>query len=501
MVALDTPLNTRQLEVLGWVGEECPAREWPDSTYKTVAIALQNRRLIAISKKGGLWSASILDAGRHYLDHGTYPHGHLKPKKRSGAPNQAPNASRDRQAIRPAARNQSPTPTPVQTPGSGEPHAPTSPKLTPTRQLLRDVAEAGGTLTRNVKGDNTPYAVRVSTINRRGMPPDGQRLVMETGATYYEKIFRLEDRPVWRTMPPREVVDAPRIGRWHPAVTEIRDDGRSTRFGTEVRARALRILHAIATEAAARGHQVSAPAKNAPRGNGYYAHKETGQLIINIRSHRFFVSLHQLDDYTPHTPTPKELEKQRKWEWSRPPRWDITPGRRLRLRVYGDLLRGWDKKWADSKTLRVRVEDHLADAIQIIEDAVDREEARKAAELRAFEEENRRREAAEQLIEGRHAENMRAEALDLQLADWQHVTARRQYLAAMAARIDTITDEPARESATEWLHWCERHVDSRDLLHRPLAMPARRPPTWEEHSSLLREIMTELAADPDYREH
>ena len=73
--------------------------------------------------------------------------------------------------------------------------------------------------------------------------------------------------------------------------------------------------------------------------------------------------------------------------------------------------------------------------------------------------------------------------------------ALRQYLAAMSARIDTLTDEPARQAATEWLQWCQRHVDSRDPLHRPLAMPAIRSATWEEHSILLREIMAELASD------
>ncbi|MGO4205375.1 hypothetical protein AB4Z09_27285 [Rhodococcus sp. TAF43] len=175
-------------------------------------------------------------------------------------------------------------------------------------------------------------------------------------------------------------------------------------------------------------------------------------------------------------------------------------GKRLKLCLYGDVFHGWEKQWDDSKTLKVRIEDHLADAMEMIENAVDREEARKAAEQRAFEEKNRRREAAEQLIAGWHTENVRAEVLDRQLAAWQHATALRQYLAAMSVRIDTLADEPARQAATAWLHWCERHVDSCDPLHRTLAMPAIRSATWEEHSALLREIMAELAADPVRRE-
>lgn len=66
----------------------------------------------------------------------------------------------------------------------------------------------------------------------------------------------------------------------------------------------------------------------------------------------------------------------------------------------------------------------------------------------------------------------------------------------MSGRIDTVTDEPARQAATAWLHWCRWHVDSHDPLHRPPAMPAIRSATWEERSVLLRAIMAELAADP-----
>ncbi|NMM92383.1 hypothetical protein B2J88_50515 [Rhodococcus sp. SRB_17] len=482
MVALDTPLNNRQLEVLRWVGEQCPPREWPDSTYKTVAAALQNRRLITVSKKGGRWTATLLDAGRYYLDHGTYPDGHLKPKKRIT----------DHSPVRTVVRNV-PRALSDGADASAEKPEPKTPTLTPSRQLLHDVSEAGGTLTRNTTDDRTNYTGLVSAINRHAMAPEGQRLVMESGSTYYEKIFRFEDLPTWKTTPPRDVVDAPRIGRWHPAAAQIRDDNGS-RFSSEVRTRALRILHALATEAETRGHSVSMLPKNNPRGDGRYAHKETGQLIISIRGHHFYVDLQQLDDYTPHTPTPQELEKQRKWEWSKPPRWDTAPGRRLRLRVYGDIFRGWDEKWADSKSLKIRVEDHLADAMAIIEASVDREESCRAAELRAIEEQARRREAAEQLVAGRHAENVRAEVLDRQFADWQHTGALRQYLEAMAAGIDTITDTEARTSATEWLRWCERHVDSLDPLRRPLTMPAIRPPTWEENSALTREIMEDLAA-------
>ena len=42
MAVLGQP-NERQREVLEWIGQGCPARVWPDFTYKMSALALQGR--------------------------------------------------------------------------------------------------------------------------------------------------------------------------------------------------------------------------------------------------------------------------------------------------------------------------------------------------------------------------------------------------------------------------------------------------------------------------
>jgi hypothetical protein len=66
-VALDAPLNQRQIDVLRWISEGCPEGRWIDFTYKTTAAALEWRGLVTVSKRGGAWTASILPAGTHYL--------------------------------------------------------------------------------------------------------------------------------------------------------------------------------------------------------------------------------------------------------------------------------------------------------------------------------------------------------------------------------------------------------------------------------------------------
>lgn len=73
---LNTALNHRQLEVLRWISDGCPDGRWTDFTFKTTAAALASRRLVSVSKRGGVWSAALLPAGDHYLTRGRYPESH-----------------------------------------------------------------------------------------------------------------------------------------------------------------------------------------------------------------------------------------------------------------------------------------------------------------------------------------------------------------------------------------------------------------------------------------
>jgi hypothetical protein len=69
---MNRSLNERQLAVLRWIGDGCPAGVMPDSGHKHSAVALRDRGLATVSKRSG-WHAEITAAGRHYLEHGDYP--------------------------------------------------------------------------------------------------------------------------------------------------------------------------------------------------------------------------------------------------------------------------------------------------------------------------------------------------------------------------------------------------------------------------------------------
>jgi excisionase family DNA binding protein len=60
-------------------------------TYKTVAVALQSRRLVVVSRKGGVWRADLTPAGHFYVEHGHHaprPETHGRPG-RHGVPTAA----------------------------------------------------------------------------------------------------------------------------------------------------------------------------------------------------------------------------------------------------------------------------------------------------------------------------------------------------------------------------------------------------------------------------
>jgi len=77
---------------------------------------------------------------------------------------------------------------------------------------LKDIVDAGGILERDIRDDKTSYRSLVGIINRRKMAPDGQEVIMLSGAIYHQIIFRLSSVSDWKTAPLSETVAAVRSG-------------------------------------------------------------------------------------------------------------------------------------------------------------------------------------------------------------------------------------------------------------------------------------------------
>lgn len=57
------------------------------------------------------------------------------------------------------------------------------------------------------------------------------------------------------------------------------------------------------------------------------------------------------------------------------------------------------------------------------------------------------------------------------LEAWELDGRLRNYLVAMAERIERIADDDERSAAIKWLEWCEHYTTERDPLNKPIRTP------------------------------
>lgn len=79
------PLNDIQLAVLRWIAEGCDMDNPVTPGFKVTAVALHNRGLVDVHRRGGQWSASLTDDGTFYSQHGRYPDAPSRKRRQKGA--------------------------------------------------------------------------------------------------------------------------------------------------------------------------------------------------------------------------------------------------------------------------------------------------------------------------------------------------------------------------------------------------------------------------------
>lgn len=282
-IVAQTTLNARQLDVLTWVGAGCPPEVMPGTTYKTTTIALQNRRLVTVTKKRGVWRAILTDAGRYFLDRGAYPSGHWDTPAQDATPGQI--AAARRRAL-------------------------DSPKVTglrPVDQLIADVTAAPGGRLVVTEGTRGYWDNLVSTATRHNKVPAGMVLSVERGGSWTEHVIVLNDAPAWMTADLASIPVGDALRRPHPAVVVLRDNLNLLPFKRDVRLRALRILDTMAKEATRRGFDVQAPKPQ----RGY--RQPPGVLEITMTAHTIVIDVNELNDRVPHETTARELADQSRY--------------------------------------------------------------------------------------------------------------------------------------------------------------------------------------------
>lgn len=410
-----------------------------DFTYKASAVSLQMRRLVTISRRRGVWKAEPTAAGRFFVENGRYPSGHWN-KGKEPVP--------------------SPEPPPVPRPPSPVVERKVT-GLRPVDQMIADLVQAGGALT-VATGHGRYWENLAASATRYNKVPDGKILKIERGKTWSETVIRLVDPPAWMTAELARITVSDQLRNPHTVIKDLRVNHDRLRLKRDTRARALRILDAVAKTAESRGYQVTTP----PVERGYM--QPRGYLHITIGGHSHTVDMVELNDKLPHEPTLQELKDKERHPWVRIPAYDNVPSGRLALKVVGgSQVR--QESFADTKT--IDLEDRLPMVLQELElrSAAEEEQDRKLE----LERQERRRhwEQVHEEAKSSAREQYRAEALMNQAERWQQANNLAAYLDAAAIHIETLHDEK-RAAAEEWLDWGRRHLREIDALNHTLAMPA-----------------------------
>jgi len=471
-MAAKTFLSERQLEVLRWIARGCPAMAWDadDFTYKTSAQALQNRGLVKIARRGGVWSAEATPAGRHYLEHGTYPtprvQEHVVRRAKADTPQ---TTSVTAQPMPP----QVPTPHGPVTPEAGARPAPRpraaakQPRKTLGEQLIDDVLAAGGSLVvKQEYGSGAPnWTARIRSAQFCGKLSEGKELVHRRRAGGYE--ITIQDVPAWKlaVLDPIPVPD--RLHRPHDIVATLRDGEPELGLSKSVQARALRLVQAIVTEAEYRGHTVRL-ARGGHHGRRARRSDDEGLFTVTAQGQPCGFSIGQEQDTTEHVPKAKELADAERYSWIRIPKYDYVPSDRLTITLTGGITHR-QSVWKDS--VDRRLEDQLPEILQEVDLRGQAAERKRAGEEEQARLKRRQWEAMIRQARDDYAEAFRISLLEQQEKAWRQATRLSAYLTAASERIEAMPTGTERTEAEAWLSWATNHVRSCDPLTQPLRMP------------------------------
>lgn len=423
------PLNPRQKDVLSRVasGEDVSS----DPSTKHSARALHDRGLLAVTRRKGIWSAEVTDAGRFYLDHGYHP-------ERPQPDHDAPATARERPSERSNTGPRQP------------PHA--TARIAAERrrvatELIAKLEETGRVDI--AKPDEDTLAIWRKVVDfakRHDMVPSGHAIFkfrMHTGDLRIELV-----KGVHPNAKPQQAlhIDVPGvIDQLHPLLARLSNPAAALGVSENQVPRALRIMHTVLTEADRRGYET-----------GWVDDIEFG-AEIRTKELRLYVTLREEHDKRDVLPTTEELAQSKHYAWQRfqpEERW--VPSGRLRLEV-GTRHSRWDRGqwWADRK--RWQLEDKIGEVVAAIDDRMQRERDRLQEEERAHQQRQCDWETAMTRARQLFHEDRRITALTNQLNAWDTARKIRDYCIALEAGPDA--DEPAQR---QWSEWCRAYADRLD---------------------------------------
>lgn len=458
-------MNARQLEVLKWIVDGCPDGVQTGNTYKTTAVALKGRRLVTISRKGGVWSAEATEAGRHYTANGAYPDGHwavqAAPRRHARMPIPSPQAGEFQQMPRPAP-------------------APKASKPRPVEDML-DVLLGGGEIEVEY-AETRRYNTLVASARRSSRVPNEKMIVFREGNYRDRGVVSLVDKPEWMVTSPEPIPVAATLASVHPAVAELRNvKGIRLKFKPEPRQRALRILNAVAKASTSRGWTVTAPNARDP-------YLKAADMVVEAEGHTFNIHVTEQSDRVPHIATAKELREHEKYSWMTIPTHDKVPNGNLTIEIVGRWTVS-QSKFSDTKT--VNLEDRVGHIVR--EFGLRVEKANEARGVR--DRENAARMAQWERVRAQAevdvVEDHRARVLIKRAERWKERALIGDYVAELQRHVMSLEGDD-RSSAEEWLVWATARHERLGEMGAPVGMPNAPQVTAEA----LKPFMRGLSVNP-----
>jgi hypothetical protein len=430
-------LNARQIDVLQWIGDGLPERDWPDWTHRTTAKALHSRSLVKVRGSGKTWTAEITDLGRRVLS----GEEQAPARGRRGKAKTAPETSR------------------ASASKSGTRSATDWVEVDPEDLVADLVSAEGQMLTIPDPGSalRAGYRRALAAVSD-DIVPTGKR-VTYSGRNHGDLTIRLVDAGS-AVEPDPEVKVPDELDPEHPLVAWLVQHPKLVDVSDESRDRALRVVQGLADALSSRGHvvakhRVPKPEEDASshdRRTGWGSRRtsppppEPATFEVRIRDQVLLVDLVEERDKV--KKVADDVAAAAKYEWQRfRPVEAMEFSGRLALRVRGfTAVHGW----ADRK--RWTLESRLPRLVRNLE-----EEAQRRAEAfdRATDAKRKLRREWEEALpkaRARYLASLNRERLDKQLAAHAKAQERLAYADAVEARAKDL-DPDDRAAAEAWADW------------------------------------------------
>lgn len=481
-------LHPHQVDVLRRIADGGNPVTAAEPALAATVYALRRRHLVTTPRSRGVWTATITDAGRYYLEHDTYPPQLPAPTRRHTA-HQPPTAS-------PASAAAGPTGVDGPAAALGQAWSARPADAVPSAaELIRTLLEhpvlrvpdpapsVRAAWRRAIHAANTPTLLGAGhRLRHRGRDHGDLVVELHTG-TEPDADGNRPDRATRAAVAvtvPADLTDP------HPVVRALQRRPDQVTVSASALPRALCLIQAFAAAATARGHRVDLP----DDGPG---------VRITITGHPFVLLLREEDDTADVLPDDNELAQRPVYAWQRfqPERRRLPSGRLvLELQDPRYRFRSRTGRWADRT--RWRLDDRLADALA---EAETRAALTQQAEDAAVEAAATRQRDWEQAMADAHEQYLQSHlsrALDRQVKDWHRAQKIRAYAAALSAAAlpdDASTGAAAGTAVSaagpgaggvssvavgdlpSWIAWMRRYADHLDpLLPAPTApAPPPRP--------------------------